>query len=199
MYPQTSPTAFSPTTEGFPASERDLFAFPIQPENQYMTPTFPTTPGASTSDFQSSPPDPLEGAYVYHSPEFTYQNYNPAHEHNYRMTRPQPTQVNYSPPLQQRGARLEPAPVIREARHYRRSSSAVHFTEGNFVQSGFRCEWKGCRYPGAFGRKFELKRHVDTQHISPNSFECPDSRCRKSYNRKDNLEEHLRRAHCYDI
>ncbi|KAB8225868.1 hypothetical protein BDV33DRAFT_198280 [Aspergillus novoparasiticus] len=58
-----------------------------------------------------------------------------------------------------------------------------------------KCEWKGCTYTGLFARKAELKRHVETQHISPNSYECPEPRCVRTFNRRDNLDEHLRRTH----
>ncbi|KAB8278269.1 hypothetical protein BDV30DRAFT_139839 [Aspergillus minisclerotigenes] len=58
-----------------------------------------------------------------------------------------------------------------------------------------RCEWKGCTYTGLFARKAELKRHVETQHIFPNSYECLEPRCMRTFNRRDNLNEHLRRTH----
>ncbi|KAJ5219654.1 hypothetical protein N7468_008858 [Penicillium chermesinum] len=60
----------------------------------------------------------------------------------------------------------------------------------------FKCEWKGCRYNGAFGRWAELKRHIETKHVYPNHFQC--YRCKKQYNRKDNLEEHCKKAHPHD-
>ncbi|GAB1200297.1 hypothetical protein APSETT444_009667 [Aspergillus pseudonomiae] len=58
-----------------------------------------------------------------------------------------------------------------------------------------KCEWKGCTYTGLFARKAELKRHVETQHISPSSHECPEPTCMRTFNRRDNLDEHLRRTH----
>lgn len=65
--------------------------------------------------------------------------------------------------------------------------------------STFKCHWKGCRYNGTFGRSTELKRHVETQHISPNAFKCPYRGCNKSYNREDNLKTHVRRAHPSEV
>lgn len=62
-------------------------------------------------------------------------------------------------------------------------------------QGNFKCEWRGCKYAGAFGRRAELKRHIETKHVYPNNFQCHFARCRKQYNRKDNLEEHLKRSH----
>ncbi|KAE8349484.1 hypothetical protein BDV28DRAFT_151834 [Aspergillus coremiiformis] len=59
----------------------------------------------------------------------------------------------------------------------------------------YKCEWKNCRYLGGFGRKAELRRHVETKHISPGFYECPEESCRRPFNREDNLREHLRRAH----
>ena len=57
------------------------------------------------------------------------------------------------------------------------------------------CKWEGCKYTGSFGRGADLLRHVQTAHISPRSFVCSVSGCRKSCSRKDNLEAHYRRVH----
>lgn len=57
------------------------------------------------------------------------------------------------------------------------------------------CGWKNCENPGPFTRKAVLMRHIDTQHISPRDFVCSFELCGKSFNRKDNLDEHLRRVH----
>jgi uncharacterized Zn-finger protein len=57
------------------------------------------------------------------------------------------------------------------------------------------CKWDGCKYTGSFGREADLLRHVRTAHISPRSFVCSVSGCRKSCSRKDNLEAHHRRVH----
>ncbi|KAE8383842.1 hypothetical protein BDV26DRAFT_2190 [Aspergillus bertholletiae] len=59
----------------------------------------------------------------------------------------------------------------------------------------FRCGWKGCKYNGTFGRKAELMRHIDALHVSPHSYDCPVQKCPKVFNRRDNLLEHIRRAH----
>ncbi|KAJ5798460.1 uncharacterized protein N7503_007756 [Penicillium pulvis] len=60
-----------------------------------------------------------------------------------------------------------------------------------------KCHWKGCRYTGTFGRKAELKRHVETQHIFPKAYKCP--KCGRPCNRDDNLNGHLRRVHKSDV
>ncbi|KAJ5116747.1 hypothetical protein N7456_001095 [Penicillium angulare] len=77
-------------------------------------------------------------------------------------------------------------------RPYSKSGTPCH-------TSTFQCHWKGCRYNGTFGRSTELKRHVETQHISPNAFSCPYRGCNKSYNREDNLKSHVRRAHPSEV
>lgn len=59
----------------------------------------------------------------------------------------------------------------------------------------FKCKWEGCKYSGYFTRETELVRHVKCVHISPRSYLCPVAGCRKVCNRKDNLDEHLRRLH----
>ncbi|PLB38880.1 uncharacterized protein BDW47DRAFT_104462 [Aspergillus candidus] len=60
-----------------------------------------------------------------------------------------------------------------------------------------RCEWDGCYVE--FGRRAELKRHVDTLHISPSSHKCPKPGCKKSCSRRDNLKVHVRRVHGQNI
>lgn len=62
-------------------------------------------------------------------------------------------------------------------------------------EEAYRCRWEGCQYIGTFGRSTELKRHVETQHISPSSFKCIVPECGKSYNREDNLNSHVWRVH----
>ncbi|KAJ6128698.1 hypothetical protein N7471_009915 [Penicillium samsonianum] len=57
----------------------------------------------------------------------------------------------------------------------------------------FQCHWKDCTYRDPFSGKPALLRHIDTQHITPRSFDCPS--CNKSFNRKDNMTEHLGRVH----
>ncbi|OJJ34612.1 hypothetical protein ASPWEDRAFT_42586 [Aspergillus wentii DTO 134E9] len=61
--------------------------------------------------------------------------------------------------------------------------------------SRLTCEWKNCNYAGSFRRPAELMRHVQTKHISPRSYKCWKGECKAKFNRKDNLEEHLRRVH----
>ncbi|KAL2867395.1 uncharacterized protein BJX67DRAFT_85162 [Aspergillus lucknowensis] len=61
--------------------------------------------------------------------------------------------------------------------------------------SAIKCEWRGCKYTGTFSRPAQLKRHVDTQHISRSSFACSMPGCERVFHRKDNLAEHLRRVH----
>ncbi|KGO72469.1 Zinc finger, C2H2 [Penicillium italicum] len=60
-------------------------------------------------------------------------------------------------------------------------------------QQSFKCHWNDCTYRNAFSGKPALMRHIDTQHVSPRSFDCPS--CAMSFNRKDNLTEHLGRVH----
>ncbi|KAJ5743703.1 Zinc finger C2H2 [Penicillium manginii] len=52
------------------------------------------------------------------------------------------------------------------------------------------CKWSNCKRPGPFSNRATLKRHVDTQHLDPRSFKCHS--CNMSFNRKDNLDQHLR-------
>lgn len=63
------------------------------------------------------------------------------------------------------------------------------------VSDTLKCHWNGCRYGGTFGRKSELKRHVETQHIYPMAYQCPFPECGSEHNRKDNLQAHLQNAH----
>ena len=205
---QHAAQAFSPThDEPFP--QRDIFSLPMHSEPS-LEPAFPSTPATSRSVSNTSPTE--ERGYSFGpSPDYTHPLYQRDTGYG-TLARQRP--IAYSPPFQQ-AVPLSPAPTPHPHPHphrlHRRSSSVAHYpTEGypteayptergSFHQPGLRCEWKGCRYNGAFGRKFELRRHVETQHISPGSFPCREPTCRMSYNRKDNLEDHMRRAHFYDI
>ncbi|OJJ43583.1 hypothetical protein ASPZODRAFT_28239 [Penicilliopsis zonata CBS 506.65] len=60
----------------------------------------------------------------------------------------------------------------------------------------FRCKWEGCRYSGSFNRIGDLLRHVRNIHVCPRSYPCPVQSCGEIFNRKDNLQEHMRRRHC---
>ncbi|KAJ5766882.1 uncharacterized protein N7511_004498 [Penicillium nucicola] len=52
----------------------------------------------------------------------------------------------------------------------------------------FRCDWVGCTYDRFFSRKGVLKRHIETQHVSPGAYECPS--CDHTTSRKENLKAH---------
>ncbi|KAE8313059.1 hypothetical protein BDV41DRAFT_269356 [Aspergillus transmontanensis] len=59
----------------------------------------------------------------------------------------------------------------------------------------YRCEWRACKYPGVFSREAELMRHIRSKHVCPGLYKCPEENRRRSFNRKDNMMEHLRRKH----
>ncbi|KAK2790847.1 hypothetical protein FQN53_008671 [Emmonsiellopsis sp. PD_33] len=59
----------------------------------------------------------------------------------------------------------------------------------------YKCGWKHCRYTGVFRRKPELMRHIETKHVSPGSYQCPERVCTKSFNRIDNMKKHVERVH----
>ncbi|KAJ5520146.1 hypothetical protein N7463_000599 [Penicillium fimorum] len=59
----------------------------------------------------------------------------------------------------------------------------------------FRCEWKDCRYDRLFSRKGVLMRHIETQHVNPRAFKCPDPRCDHASSRRENLKAHRQSIH----
>lgn len=59
----------------------------------------------------------------------------------------------------------------------------------------FRCEWKGCTSRSTFRRKAELLRHIQTIHVSPSAYACPEPDCTRSFARKDRLQSHMMRRH----
>ncbi|CDM37251.1 Zinc finger C2H2-type/integrase DNA-binding domain [Penicillium roqueforti FM164] len=57
----------------------------------------------------------------------------------------------------------------------------------------FKCGWKNCTSSGGFASKSSLMRHIESLHVSPRGFACPH--CRKSFNRKDQLQAHRSIVH----
>lgn len=58
-----------------------------------------------------------------------------------------------------------------------------------------KCRWKDCQYTGTFGRKTDLMRHLETQHVSTKAYKCSFPGCGRRFNRDDNLQGHLRKVH----
>ncbi|KAJ5780508.1 hypothetical protein N7457_005668 [Penicillium paradoxum] len=93
-------------------------------------------------------------------------------------------------------------PSMQEAPRPRASDYEVHTPgEGGRthrpkvenLHGSYQCEWKDCTYRGSFSRKGVLMRHIETQHVSPRSFNCHI--CDRRFSRKDNMVEHLGRVH----
>lgn len=55
----------------------------------------------------------------------------------------------------------------------------------------FRCTWPGCT--STLGAKRSLTRHIEEKHVHPSAFPCRI--CQKTFSRKDNLKNHMRRIH----
>ncbi|KAK9853467.1 hypothetical protein MYU51_006603 [Penicillium brevicompactum] len=79
----------------------------------------------------------------------------------------------------------------RHASHGRVSMGVKSRASSN----AFKCRWERCEYSGGFSGAAALLRHIKTKHICPNTFECPDEQCFRSFNRKDNLVAHMRNVH----
>nr|KMM68468.1 hypothetical protein CPAG_04795 [Coccidioides posadasii RMSCC 3488] len=82
------------------------------------------------------------------------------------------------------------------------SSKRVPHTEdvqqrghGKSCNGTFTCGWNGCKYKGTFQRTEDLIRHVRSIHVQANSYPCPVEGCHRPFNRKDNLDMHIRRRH----
>jgi Zinc finger, C2H2 type len=85
------------------------------------------------------------------------------------------------------------------------SSLSAYGSQANIVSSSREpsiasetplvCKWEGCKYKGSFQRRTELMRHLECIHVFPNAFPCPFDDCFRSFNRRDNLEEHVKKAH----
>ncbi|KAE8383156.1 hypothetical protein BDV26DRAFT_252219 [Aspergillus bertholletiae] len=63
------------------------------------------------------------------------------------------------------------------------------------VRPPLTCRWDGCTYRRLFNREADLVRHVKTKHISPRCHKCTVNACTKSFNRGDNLRDHMVRMH----
>ncbi|KAJ5949933.1 hypothetical protein N7454_001517 [Penicillium verhagenii] len=213
LYSHESLSTFSPVPEDLHISEPELLNLHLPLGAAHMSPTYPETPRLSRVNFNSSPgqedrqyscPHSHSHSHTHahsHSPDYARMQHHQTSPPYGTSARMPPNPTNYNPYCSQIAPPTETTLPNRDAHTIHRRTSSASSTgslvpferERSHQHRSFKCKWEGCRYTGAFGRKFELKRHVETQHINPNSYECPG--CRKGYNRKDNLEEHLRRAH----
>ncbi|KAJ5404518.1 hypothetical protein N7509_004389 [Penicillium cosmopolitanum] len=57
----------------------------------------------------------------------------------------------------------------------------------------FQCGWAGCNFRGRFAQKSSLWRHIQTKHIPHDWHLC--AVCRRAFNRRDKVMEHIRTAH----
>ncbi|CAI7577682.1 unnamed protein product [Penicillium manginii] len=57
----------------------------------------------------------------------------------------------------------------------------------------FLCGWESCNSRGPFAQKSSLWRHIQTKHIPNDWHLC--ALCRRAFNRKDKVLEHIRFAH----
>ncbi|KAL4875417.1 hypothetical protein BJY04DRAFT_202167 [Aspergillus karnatakaensis] len=59
----------------------------------------------------------------------------------------------------------------------------------------FRCQWKGCHSTTIFHREADIMRHIRSIHLAPDAYPCLENGCKRSFGRKDYLQEHVRRCH----
>ncbi|PWY69664.1 hypothetical protein BO94DRAFT_579153 [Aspergillus sclerotioniger CBS 115572] len=68
----------------------------------------------------------------------------------------------------------------------------ITFTEAPITRAAcYPCRWLACTK--VFQRNSDLIRHVNSLHLSPGSYICPQ--CGHICNRKDNLKSHLQNMH----
>ncbi|EAU31653.1 predicted protein [Aspergillus terreus NIH2624] len=91
-----------------------------------------------------------------------------------------------------RSAHSVPAAPRDRSRVKARRSRRKNVSKSKSGNQRLQCGWNNCDYNGTFGRKAELMRHIDSKHVSPGAHMCPMPNCGRAFNRKDNLDEHLR-------
>ncbi|KAB8260692.1 hypothetical protein BDV32DRAFT_149126 [Aspergillus pseudonomiae] len=90
-------------------------------------------------------------------------------------------------------------PVEHQPRGVQQETRAKHIDEsGKNYRPVQRCKWEGCTSTKIFNREADLVRHVRTIHIAPRSYRCNVGGCFRSFNRGDNLKEHMLRVHDCD-
>ncbi|OGM49575.1 hypothetical protein ABOM_001657 [Aspergillus bombycis] len=92
-----------------------------------------------------------------------------------------------------------PMPVEHQPREAQQETRAKNMQDsGRNYRPVQRCKWEGCTSTKIFNREADLVRHVRTIHIAPRSYRCNVDGCFKSFNRGDNLKEHMFRVHDCD-
>ncbi|KNG83295.1 hypothetical protein ANOM_008717 [Aspergillus nomiae NRRL 13137] len=90
-------------------------------------------------------------------------------------------------------------PVEHQPREAQQETRAKHIEEsGKNYRPVQMCKWEGCTSTKIFNREADLVRHVRTIHIAPRSYRCNVDGCFRSFNRGDNLKEHMLRVHDCD-
>ncbi|KAE8423474.1 hypothetical protein BDV36DRAFT_242659 [Aspergillus pseudocaelatus] len=86
-------------------------------------------------------------------------------------------------------------PVQFQARTGQHNACINAIQSENDARPILRCRWEGCTSRRQFNREADLVRHIRTLHIAPRSYKCIIENCSKTYNRGDNLKEHILRVH----
>ncbi|KAB8252807.1 hypothetical protein BDV35DRAFT_386853 [Aspergillus flavus] len=134
------------------------------------------------------------------------RNHTAIHNHNFvniglRNTRGNAT-FEYNAALDQHG-HLAGSPTVAVTIPLVQSQRRIgqHDVPTNVNQSAkdarpiLRCRWEGCTSRRHFNREADLVRHIKTLHIAPRSYKCVVGDCSKTYNRGDNLKEHMLKVH----
>ncbi|KAJ5816427.1 hypothetical protein N7447_008660 [Penicillium robsamsonii] len=90
-------------------------------------------------------------------------------------------------------ASTEPSRTKRPYRSRRRGGKIKDRDSESY--GTFKCEWKDCPYDRLFSRKGVLMRHIQTQHVNPRAFKCPNPWCGHASSRRENLKAHRQSIH----
>lgn len=176
-----------------------LFADPLLYEDSFLPSEIDRQPPVQ---FQAQPTNQMPPSLVASSPGFrTVSGGRGFRREMLQLESAPPRTITPSDPyLPTKPAAAEQCPASNHTKATVKSNGSTHSAPRTRKRSyispeSLKCDHPDCEKRQPFKRRQDLRRNKRTIHDSPGSFVCPYEGCYETKNRKDNLQEHIRRRH----